>query len=319
MRLLYRNHSLKQVSNMKTLDPVTLKYFISICEAGSISIAAERESIVPSAISKRINSLEEELGVKLFIRDRRGIKTTSAGDALLRQSREILTMMNRSISELSEFATGVHGNVRVCAGLSALTEFLPEDISSFLRKHQSVRITLEEKTSKEVVQSVSEGVADIGVCWSAVDTRDLEVHPYHTDHLAIAVPIGHPLTKHKKVKFKDTLDFDHVGIISGGLMDLMLQRNALKLGKSLVHRVQVTTFDAACGIVAAKLGIAVVPREATQNYHSDRIELVDLDETWATRKFILCSRSNRDLSNASRILLEHLVEINDSTRHLKTL
>jgi DNA-binding transcriptional LysR family regulator len=90
-------------------------------------------------------------------------------------------------------------------------------------------------------------------------------------------------------------------------MDVMLQQNALKLGKSLTHRVQVTTFDAACGIVAAQLGIAVIPKEAARSYHTDKVELIDLDEDWAARRFVICTRGYQDISNASRALLDHLL------------
>jgi len=85
-------------------DPVTLRLFVAVCEERNIARAAEREAIVASAISKRIGAIEQELGVALIRRGRRGIEPTAAGEALLRHARDVLGAMERMYAELSEFA-----------------------------------------------------------------------------------------------------------------------------------------------------------------------------------------------------------------------
>jgi DNA-binding transcriptional LysR family regulator len=98
---------------MKRLfDPVTLKLFVAVCEERNIGRAAEREAIVPSAISKRIAALEDDVGAPLLVRGRRGIEATPAGEALLRQARDILGMMERARVELAEFTSGIVGSAR---------------------------------------------------------------------------------------------------------------------------------------------------------------------------------------------------------------
>ena len=99
----------------KHSDPVSLRLFIAVCEERNIARAAEREAIVPSAISKRIAAIEEDIGAPLLTRGRRGIEPTAAGQALLTRARDILSTMERLHGELSEFASGVRGNVRVFA------------------------------------------------------------------------------------------------------------------------------------------------------------------------------------------------------------
>src|SRR5206468_12976012 len=89
-------------------DPVTLRMFIAVCEERNIARAAERENIVASAISKRVAALEESVGVALLKRGRRGIEPTVAGEALLRQARDILGTMDRLHAELRELGRGVH-------------------------------------------------------------------------------------------------------------------------------------------------------------------------------------------------------------------
>ena len=106
----------------RTLDPVTLRLFVAVCEERNIARAAAREAIVASAVSKRIAALEQAVGTALLVRGRRGIVPTAAGDALLRRSHELLGSMERLHAELSEFAGGAHGSVRVVASLSVLAE-----------------------------------------------------------------------------------------------------------------------------------------------------------------------------------------------------
>ena len=289
------------------LDPITLQMFVAVCEEGSIARAAKREAIVASAISKRLAALEGELGVALLVRARRGIQPTAAGEVLLRQAHDILGAMARTHAELSEFASGVHGSVRVLASLSALSEFLADDIARFLAQHQAVRVSLEERVSSQIVRSVREGAADLGVLWEAGDMRGLETVGYRVDHLHVVVHASHPLAVRKRLRFVETLGFDAVGVVPGSIMEATLRRHAARAGKPLLQRIQVSTFDAACRIVAANLGIAVLPIEAAGPYvQALGLRMVPLGDAWAVRRFVVCMRRDGSLPAAARLLVDQL-------------
>jgi len=291
----------------RPIDPVTLRLFIAVCEEGHIARAAEREAIVASAVSKRLGALEAELGVALLVRDRRGTAPTAAGEALLRRAREVLGGMERLRAELSEFASGVQGSVRVLASPSVLAEQLPDDIARFLARHPTVQIQLDERVSTDIVRSIREGAADLGVLWDAGDLAGLQVHPYRRDHLCVAMPRNHPWTRRPSLRFEDTLDQVTVGVAPGGLMEALLRRQAALLGRLPMQRIQVSSLDAACRIVAAGLGLAILPREAAAP-HADagRLALVALDEPWAKRQFVVCSRARALLSASARLVRDHL-------------
>jgi DNA-binding transcriptional LysR family regulator len=291
----------------RTLDPVTLRLFVAVCEERNIARAAAREAIVASAVSKRIAALEQSVGAALVVRGRRGIVPTAAGEALLRRAHELLGSMERVHAELSEFAGGAHGSVRVVASLSVLAEALPDDIASFLARYQAVRVSLDELVSADVVRSVREGAADIGVLWDAADLRGVRAQPYRSDHLCVALHAAHRLARRKQLRFADTLDEVSIGVAPGGTMDAMLRRQAALLGRTLVHRIQVSGLDAACRIVGAGLGIAVLPREATAPHASAaRLAMVKLAEPWAVRRFVIVSRADDALSATARLLIDHL-------------
>jgi DNA-binding transcriptional LysR family regulator len=291
----------------KTLDPVTLRLFVAVCEGGSFARAAERGAMVASALSKRISALEAELGVALLVRQRRGVVPTAAGEALLRQSRQVLASLDRIRAEMGQFDAGVHGSVRVLASTSVLAEHLPDDIADFLARTPGVRVTLDERVSPDIVGSVREGAADLGVLWDRGDLSGLHAIPYRMDHLCVAMAPTHRLARRPSLRFEDTLGEVSVGVATGGLMDSMLRRQAALVGRLPDDRIQVSSMEAACRIVAAGLGLAILPREAASPHAgAGRLSLVPLADAWAVRQFVIASRPQPLMSPSARLLAEHL-------------
>ncbi|MBS0317882.1 MAG: LysR family transcriptional regulator, partial [Proteobacteria bacterium] len=138
----------------RRIDLTSLQLFVAVCEQGSIGRAAEREFIAASAVSKRLSDLEIALDTQLVQRHTRGVDLTPAGESLLHHARAVLYSLEKLQAELSEYADGVRGQVRVHASISAIVQFLPEDLGAFARAHDQVKIDLEEHLSTEVVRAV---------------------------------------------------------------------------------------------------------------------------------------------------------------------
>lgn len=295
------------MADRTTFDPVTLRLFVAVCEEHNIARAAERETIVASAISKRIAAIEAEIGAPLLVRGRRGIEPTAAGLALLRQAREVLGAMARMHAELSDFAAGTQGNVRIAAAPSVLAEELAGDIGAFLQQHPRVRVSLDERVSADIVKAVREGAADLGVLWDRSDFDGLATVPYRRDRLCLAAPLDHPLARRKRIAFAEARPHVTVSVAPGGMMDRLLQREAARAGDTLVHRIQVSSMDAAARIVAAGLGPAILPREAVHKHAvSQGLALVPLTDAWAERRFVICHRADGSVSATTRLLVEAL-------------
>lgn len=293
----------------KFLDLYTLHLFVTVCEEGSIAAAAQKETIVPSAISKRIQSLEQQLGSKVLIRGHGRMRPSPAGEALLRQARKILGLMDQSVAELLEYQEGVQGSVELIASLSALAEDLPTDLARFLALYRNVRVSLVERVSNEIVRMVREGQADIGVCWDQVEHQGLSVHPYRTDQLAVFCYPRHPLTQKKMVYFKEVLPYELINILPGSIMDSMLQRQANLIEEPLNFRLQVSNFDAALSFVHARLGIAILPLRIAEHFDISRqLHAIPLQDDWATRQFILITRPNQYISTSTRLLQSFLIQ-----------
>lgn len=291
----------------KYFDAVTLKLFIAVCEEGNIARAADREAIVASAVSRRIAAIEEDIGAPLLVRGRRGIKPTAAGETLLRQAREVLRAMDRMNSELSEFASGVQGHVRVVATPAVLAESLADDIGSFLEQCPQVRVSTDERVSPEVVRAVREGAADMGVLWDASDLSGLRAEPYRQDHLCVVVRDRHPLAERSSLRFDEVIGQIAVGVAPGGMMDILLRREAARLSRTLVPRVQVSGIDVAVRFVAAGMEPAILPREAAEGHAKARaLVFVPLAHDWARRQFVIVTREGDGETATTRLLVQHL-------------
>ena len=295
--------------NMRTLDLTTLRLFVSVCDTGNMARAGERENIVGSAISKRLAQLEQQLGMPLLVRKRHGVTPTAAGETLLEHARSMLDSATRIAQDMRGFAAGARGQVRILASVSAMTESLADDVAAFLHQpaHQNIQVDMEERVSPEIVRGVREGMASLGVCWDAADLGPLHARAYRGDRLCVVVPAGHPLTVHKTVRFEQTLDYEHVSLPVNSAVQVRLQRHAAELGKALRHRVVVTNFEAALRVVRAGLALSLVPREiAAPVAAAYGLQLRDLDEPWAHRRFVVCFRDEASLTPAARLLLDHL-------------
>jgi DNA-binding transcriptional LysR family regulator len=297
---------------LRDLDLTTLRLFVSVCEAGNIARAGEQANIVGSAISKRLAQLEHQVGTPLLLRKRHGVVPTPAGQTLLEHARGMLDGAARIARDMEAYAAGGAGQVRILASVSAMTESLADDVAAFLRKpaHRHIHVDLEERVSPEIVRGVREGLASLGVCWDAVDRGGLECRPYRRDTLCVAVPPGHALAGRKSIRFEHTLDYEHVSLPVNSAVQVMLQRHAAQLGRSVHHRVIVTNFEAALRVVRAGLAISLVPREVARGpAEAMGLRLVPLAEDWAERRFIICFRDPQSLSPAAQLLVEHLASL----------
>ncbi|MCB4366460.1 LysR family transcriptional regulator [Hydrogenophaga taeniospiralis] len=295
----------------RRLDLTSLQLFVAVCERGSIGKAAEQEFMAPSAVSKRLSDLESAVGTTLLYRHARGASPTPAGQSLLHHARSVLFSLDKMQGELSEYADGVRGHVRVHANISAIVQFLPEDLGSFIRLHDQVKIDLEEHLSTEVVRAVQEGAADLGICHTGVSgpPPDLQTRPYRQDQLVLIVPRDHPLADREQLAFADSLDWDHVGLHANSSIYLAMHQAATSAGRGIRLRIRVTGLDAMCRMIHNGLGVGLMPRRAFELMHGvGELTCVALTDDWATRQIDLVARDFSTLPVTARLLVAHLGE-----------
>jgi DNA-binding transcriptional LysR family regulator len=278
-----------------------------VVEAGSITRGAERAHLALAAASTRVRHMEETLGAALLVRSRGGVTPTQAGRTLLQHARAILGQAERLREDLGAYAGGSAGQVRVLSNTNALTEFLPETLSSFLAAHPNVSVDLEERLSDEIVGLIAEGVADIGIVAGTVDAGGLETYPYRSDRFVLVVANDHPLAKRSKIAFAEVLEHDFVGLDRASALQRFLADKASRTGRSIRLRIQLRSFDGVCRLVERNVGVGIVP-ETTARWAARTMEIraVQLTDTWALRDLSICMRDYRALAPYARQLVDHM-------------
>lgn len=288
-------------------DLVSLALFLRTVDSGSLSKAAEQSHIALSAASRRIALLESYLDIKLLTRGQRGVSPTPAGIALASHARSLLKEAERLKTNLSDYAKGIKGIVRMYANTSSLTQYLPKEIASFARSFPNIRVEITERLSSEIIESITDGLADVGVVFAAsTNYQGLVFHPYKVDNLVAVMPEDMMLGV-RRLTLSDLLEVDLVVLESNTAMLGLLQGAAEAEGKVLRLRVQVKSFEAICKMIEAGLGVGILPEIAAKAFAREmKLRLVPLADIWAIRQMYVCSRAD-GLSVSAQKLIEHLL------------
>jgi DNA-binding transcriptional LysR family regulator len=282
-------------------DFTDLNLFRHIVEAGSITHGAERLNLALAAASTRIRKLEQAFGAELLVRGRQGVAPTLA------HARTILAQSEKMQEDLTPYARGLAGQVRVLSNTNALTEFLPETLSSFLNAYPDISVDLEERLSDEIVGLIAEGTGDIGIVAGTVDHAGLQTFPFRSDRFVLVVPTGHPLASRSSIGFAEVLDYDMVGLDRASAIQRFLADKANRIGRPLRLRVQLRSFDAICRLVECNVGVGIVPETTVQRTaRSMAISAVQLADSWALRELTICVRDLEALPPYARQLVDHL-------------
>jgi DNA-binding transcriptional LysR family regulator len=291
------------------VDLVDLSLFRHVVEAGSITHGAERAHLALAAASTRIRNMEGALGATLLTRGRAGVTPTQAGRTLLQHARTMLAQAERLREDLGAYAGGMAGQVRVLSNTNALTEFLPETLSSFLAAHPHISVDLEERLSDEIVGLIAEGVADIGVVAGTVDVGGLETYPWRSDRFVLVVAKDHPLARRSKIAFSEVLEHDFVGLDRASALQRFLADKATRVGRPIRLRIQLRSFDGVCRLVERNVGVGIVP-ETTAHWAAKTMAInsVELTDSWALRDLTICMRNYKALPPYARQLVDHMRE-----------
>lgn len=293
---------------LRKIDLTSLRLFVAVCQERNIARAAEREFIAPSAVSRRIAEIEAIIGLPVIHRESRGISVTPVGETVLRHAQAVIGSIEAMGAELSQFSSGAKGKVRLVGNLSAIVQFLPEDIAAFQRVFPNVDIDLEEQSSTNVMRSILARAADLGICNAIAGADQFQQLPYRTDRLFLMVPGNHVLSSAVAVGLADIVNERFVGLDSESALTQLLAQEAADLGAALNIKIRVSSLDALCRMVHAGLGIAVVPQQIGEMYiNTLDVRLVPIRDPWAVRHLIIIFRDYEQLTATAASLVNFLV------------
>jgi DNA-binding transcriptional LysR family regulator len=294
------------VSAMR-FDLVDLQLFIAVAETRSITNGAQRVHLALASASERIKGLEVALGVTLLERGRRGVELTAAGETLLDHARIVLHNVEAMRGDLADFSRGVKATVRLLANTSGLSEYLPKTLAAFLRQHPHISIDVEERESGEIAKAIVTGAADLGLAAEHALPDSVERVPFSEDRLVLATARHDELAGRRQVDFREVVERDFVGLITSSALHAHVTGHAARLGARLRFRARLNNFDAIGHMVAAGIGVAVMPEVAARRCaRSTRINVIRIRDSWANRRLAICARSFKSLPRPAKQLADHL-------------
>lgn len=193
------------------LDLRDLRYFEAIADLGHLGRAAERLSLTQPALTRCIRRLEEAFGTELFERVGRGIRLTSAGDALLARARRLHVAADETTREMLDFARGDSGHIKLGIVPTAAQFLLPPVCRALLAETQHILIKTVIGQDDVLTPALKSGDLDLMISFGSRTEDDLTSYPVVEDVMVVAASISHQIFRRKhRLKLKELLEFHWV-------------------------------------------------------------------------------------------------------------
>lgn len=287
-------------------DLTDMRLFLTVVECGSLTQGARAMHLALASVSERIAGMEDALGAPLLERNRRGVRATAAGEALVRHARAILGQVEQMRGELRTYASGLKGRIRVMTNSAAMAAFLPPHLCRFLAQHADLSIDLMERPSAEIVQSMVDRRADLGIVADITDFGPLQTHLISSDQLVVVASHSHRVARQAAVTFADIAGEPIVGIADTALETHLAER-ASRLGRQLDYRIQLRNIDNVAMHVEAGIGISILSSALARQLRRG-LAILPLAEPWATRRLYLCAREFSALTPHAGLLARQLLQ-----------
>lgn len=188
-----------------------LRCFLALVEEQNFTRAAERLFIEQSPFSRNIKELEERLDSQLFERDRRKIRLTQAGEALIPYVRQLFTMLEHATVNVQAIASGHHQVLRIGVSEGALQPRLASLLSELHAESESYRVRLFDITLSEQIYGLRHGLLELGLARSNAPRREIVTTPIWEDTLVAVVPKNHPTLRYPKIPLDELLKYPFIG------------------------------------------------------------------------------------------------------------
>ena len=296
-----------------------LRAFVAVAELSSFRAAATELHLSQPALSRRIEKLEDALGVRLFDRTTRSVEMTAVGREFSRKARELLNGLEESLLGIRDVATRVTGEVTVACVPSAVRYFLPAVLRKYHERWPRIVVRLIDEGANEVLNLIVRNEADFGLNYIGTQEPDVEFEPVLKEPFVVACPPDHPLARKRKVTWAELGQYDYmtVGKASGNrmLLDLALT----DVPDRPQWYCEVRHVSTLVSLVEAGLGVAAVPRLAMPPGKHPTLTSVPLVEPTVSRTVGLIRRRGRSLSPAAQQLYDMLLTANAEMQGAKTL
>ena len=292
------------------IDLGALASLRAVDQHGSVIGAAQASGYTPSAVSQQIKKLERQVGLPLLERVGRGVVLTPQGRTLVDDGSRLLEDLERVQSRLHGDADRVTGRLRIATFATALRGLMAPIARSLMDAHPDLELTLMDHEPWASIDLVASGQADLAIAHSWGDVPlvipdHLTGHVLLHDRADVIVPAGHPLAGRSRVSPRDLVDEAWVATPEGTICRQWLRRMYDGTGHAPRIAHVANDFDSHLAMVAAGLGIALVPRLGRSPLPDGTVAVV-AHRPDPTREIVAVHRASMTHSPAVRSVLEAL-------------
>lgn len=276
--------------------------FRAVAELGNFRRAAESVHLSQPAFSRRIDKLEQALGVRLLERTTRRVALTTVGRDFERKVRELLDDLDSTLLGIRGVAATRMGVVTVACVPSTVYYYLSRVIREYHEQSPRVRVRVLDSGANDVLAAVSRGEADFGINFIGAQEGDLEFKPLAEERFVAACRRDHPIARLRRVSWAQLATHDVISVSQASGNRLLLDQALAGVPgrpQSIYETQHITT---TLGLVEAGLGVAAVPSMAMPGPDHPLLVSVPLVDPVVTRKVGLIRRRGRNLSPAAQQL-----------------
>jgi len=292
---------------MDRINADGLKVFLTVARQGHLGRASDMLHQDQSTVSRKIARLEADLGVALFERVGRSIRLTPAGERFIPRAERLLHDLREAVADAAGAASPESGEVRIRFLHTVGARWLPERLARFLQERPSIRFTLREGQSNEVVTGVLDGDFDLGILGPApVGVKELEIVPLFRERVAVVVPAGHPLVGRSSCSLHDLAEEPLILPRSRGGLRKVVDDAFNREGISERVAYEGDDFTIIQGLVEAGLGTTLLPMPLP--VPSTKVAVIPLRQPAIARTMALCWDRRRTLPPAAAAFAKHLTQ-----------
>lgn len=278
--------------------------FRAVANLGSFRKAAESVHISQPAFSRRIDKLEEALGVRLLDRTTRRVSLTTVGRDFDRQLHQILDALDVALLGIRGIAATRMGEVTVACVPSAVNYFLSSVIAEYHKRYPKVRVKIFDDNANKVLLAVARGEVDFGLNFMGSQESDVEFETLSEEQFVAACRRDHPLATKKRVKWAELAQFEYIAVDKTSGNRLLLDQALAGAEAQPISMYETQHGTTVIGLVEAGLGVAAVPAMAMPDANHPLLVSIPLIEPTVTRKMGLIRRRSSLLSPAAQQLYD---------------
>lgn len=294
-------------AEVKQMELRQIQYFIEVAKREHVTEAANALHVAQSAVSRQIANLEAELGVQLLLREGRNVRLTPIGRIFQENAEKALLAIEKAQVEIKEFLDPERGTIRLGFPSSMASHILPRVISAFRAKYPHIGFHLRQGSSRQLIHDLLRGEVELAmVAPVPTDEKEFAGEVFFSEKLVALLPIGHELSDQPLLRLDQLRNQSFVLFPSGFVLNRLVVNACQQMGFTPEISFEGEDIDAIKGLVAAGLGVTLLPEITLQESIPRTTVKIPISEPELTRTVGIIIPKNRELPPSEKLFYQFL-------------